>query len=730
MALDYNYFHNELKIEKSTNFEFLKECFNDIYKLLFPAEILLQSDDAYPLSVIYCRSAIALITDKLCQKYNIGLKKENNNISQRIKYMADYVDAFKTPLYIMDDIRKMGNKAAHSEGDKFIEKADAYKVMSQTFEVVRWYYFTETDNAQNDILSYKTPNNCGNFCIDEEQIQKTEKIIKQKDEKINQLTKIIEQLDEDSLKKLEKSSQEYEDIISKIEFDEFVKFLNGEIILTDRNTSLDSGGQKQLVEKIITFIRNPQKHIFLMKGHAGTGKTTIIKGLVRYLEEHNWNCKLAAPTGKAANVLQKKTDYKAQTIHGLIYDRKEDKATFKGTVEDKTILIFDEASMLSTFTTFPDIEKDLNDDEFAQRANDGEEYDPQNEAYKDKDILLDTVRYMGFDRENSQNKIIFVGDDGQLPPVCRHPETGEMYVLERSPALDNRRLRTCLEKAGLNIKSIDEYTLTEVVRQNNESGILKYAEDIRSRTGRITPPYNGNDIIRKYSFNETYLDLIKNNQLSCTMCIVSDNQQAALRNKIIRKIKYQTDTDEIPLNEGDTLITMASYWRPKPKKVNIKNGELLYVSKIENRQIDVNIDNKIETVKYMMLSLKKRKNGDDINDIYVLNEYLNGDKRPLTKRQQDIEDTIIQKLADNYVMSMNILPGSYEYDEHIKDFKKQNVFMQVKYGYAITCHKAQGSEWDNIVLCKDELTNTVYSNKWLYTAITRAKKKLYIIDDY
>ena len=215
-----------------------------------------------------------------------------------------------------------------------------------------------------------------------------------------------------------------------------------------------TNGQYRLLDELEKFLSD-NSTCFLLKGYAGTGKTFMMKGLTDFLTETKRRFIIAAPTGRAAKVISQKTEHKAYTIHKTIYSSKDLKEfktkdgteTFKFFYEVKhnedpnnTIYIIDEASMLSDV------------------YSEGEFF-----RFGSGHLLKDMLEYINFDNNVHNKKIIFIGDDAQLPPVN----------MNSSPALDGKYLQE-----NYNLVS-SEYELTEVVRQKAESGILKNATQLR-----------------------------------------------------------------------------------------------------------------------------------------------------------------------------------------------------------------------------------------------------------
>lgn len=477
--------------------------------------------------------------------------------------------------------------------------------------------------------------------------------------------------------------------------------------------------QKTALSKIEEFL-DGGNNVFILKGYAGSGKTTMIKIVADYLNDLKRSFFLMTPTGRAAKVLSEKTSYDAATIHRSIYtynkleeteiSKDENDITyvyyFKVRKYDRinSVFIIDEASMVS----------DQKNQQEYLRFGSGK-------------LLFDLIDFTRIKNPEANSKIIFVGDPAQLPPVDMH----------FSPALDIEYLND-----EFNLKC-QEIELKEIKRQTEESGILKAASRIRK--GLTSGFYNDFDLRDngKDLLSITDMDLL-NIYKSCEkskIVISYKNKTASELNSRIRKDKYG---DDIPLTEGDTIIIGANNY-----KLQILNGEFGIVTKVGERPINrqVGIKNKgtIElSWRYIELIFP---DGNEIKPAkgYLLENYLYSDTDLSQHERLALYIDFKNRFRDEFKNRGEKVPGAKSVE--FKDALLKDPFYHatmLKFGYAITCNKAQGGEWNDVISIWDRGSiddKSFYSvrqnekgksNKdfyrWAYTAITRSSKKLFCLN--
>ncbi|MAV04352.1 MAG: ATP-dependent endonuclease [Flavobacteriaceae bacterium] len=451
-----------------------------------------------------------------------------------------------------------------------------------------------------------------------------------------------------------------------------------------RNFKLEPTNDQSLaIESLSDFLFNKTKvSVFLLKGYAGTGKTTLMKTLVDNLHFNKMNFCLLAPTGRAAKVLSKYTKRKASTIHKKIYYSKVDKSgNFKSTLKTNkiknTVFIIDEASMISDFSN-------------------------SNDLFKKKSILNDIIDFADF---KTNSKLIFIGDTAQLPPVNQ----------TISPALDSQFLQKTY-----NLK-INEYEISDVVRQTEESGILFNATLIRNSIINSDLEFKFkkfNDIISlsdgfeiQESIENSFNDIGRENSI----IIVRSNKRANQYNQQIRKTILSHDHK---VCSGDLLmITKNNYfWTSSDSEIPfLANGDIIEI--LEIQRIRELYGFEFAEVKIKMVDYN---NQPPFDTIIILNT-LDSDLPSLSFEQSNLLYHEIQK---------DYLNIKSKYKRFLKT--KENPFfnaLHVKFSYAITCHKAQGGQWPVVFIEKPFLKDgpDIDYMRWLYTAVTRAESKLFLI---
>ena len=470
------------------------------------------------------------------------------------------------------------------------------------------------------------------------------------------------------------------------------------------------------IEKLDTFLTSDER-TFILQGYAGSGKTTLLRGFVQYLNSIQKTYQLMAPTGRAAKVINQKTGFESTTIHKGIYSFEELQEIERGNEENdvsflyqyklrnntemhNSIFIVDEASMVS------------------DRLSEGEFF-----RFGSGYLLRDLVAYARVQDPNTKSKIIFIGDPAQLPPIG----------MNFSPALDEKYLK---EKYHLDSLKAE---MKEVKRQDATNGILVSATKLRQC---LTSGYFNDFNLKENKqdvFNppyDQYLNTYKN-QVGKKIIICYKNKTALDLNKAIRRDKFG---DDLPIQKTDTIIIGNNNYR-----LGIMNGEFAIVSETTTEVVSREIRFRAKEGQTASVRLTWRKvdlllpdeNGKPKNvSGYILENYLYGDNYLKPKEQRAL-------YVDFKMRHPNLKKGTEEFKEAISNDPFFNC-IQLKYGYAVTCHKAQGGEWDNAFVfwdrgASDEFnffeeehdhsgkTNSDFY-RWGYTAITRASKKLFCIN--
>jgi len=443
--------------------------------------------------------------------------------------------------------------------------------------------------------------------------------------------------------------------------------------------------QDIFLKQIADFITNQNTdEVFVLKGYAGTGKTTVISTIVNNLAAIHKKYVLLAPTGRAAKVIANYSDKEAFTIHKKIYYPKKGKSggisfTMKENKHTNTIFIVDESSMISDVNT-------------------------EAKLYENGSLLDDLMMYV----YNGKNcKLILLGDTAQLPPV----------QLDQSPALDTDSLSMHYNKEVFSIE------LDEVMRQEEKSGILFNATELRellksSFLEDFKFSLKGyKDIIRltdSYDIQDAIQSAYSNYGIEDTCFIVRSNKRANQYNQQIRAKILDKDSD---LSVGDLLMVVKNnyFWLKESDAAGfIANGDIIEVLEIFGfREL---YDFKFAKVKIRMVDYPDQK---PFETILLLNT-ITSESPSLTYEESN---HLYQEVMKDY-------EGEAQYRKFLK-VKNNEYFnaLQVKFSYAITCHKSQGGQWNTVFIERPYLPNGVDIDyiRWLYTAVTRAKDKLYLI---
>lgn len=440
--------------------------------------------------------------------------------------------------------------------------------------------------------------------------------------------------------------------------------------------------QKLLIETLSNFLLSKDKEkIFLLKGYAGTGKTSIVSAMVKAMEKLHQRTILLAPTGRAAKVIANYAGMPAFTIHKKIY-RQKSLADFhfqlSENLHSNTLFIVDEASMIS------------------ETSND--------KIFGSGHLFDDLLKYV---YGGNNCSLMLLGDTAQLPPVKE----------EKSPALDTESLKNY----GLNVT---EFTLTQVMRQALESGILYNATKLRNHLSKNKVsdfPYlkikNFKDIVSlpASEFVNEIQQAYEEAGINETIVITRSNYKANYYNQGIRnRVLFR----ESELTNGDLLMVTRNnyFWSQPYEGIDfIANGDILEVKRIRRytemygfRFVDVtlhSLDENWEIDAKLWLDSLQSENPFYTEEMYkTLLERISEDYSEIKKRKEKI-----RKIFENEYYNA----------------------LQVKFAYAITCHKSQGGQWERVFIDPGLITEVQINADfyhWLYTALTRATKKVFLVN--
>jgi len=406
---------------------------------------------------------------------------------------------------------------------------------------------------------------------------------------------------------------------------------------------------------------NPYDFIVLC-GAAGTGKTSITAALIGYLNELGKSYKISAPTGRAARILGRKAKTTTSTIHSMIYSPKSDNETGRVTFKLKighnskpTIYIIDEASMIPK-----DVDKEVGLFEV------------------EKGLIFDLIGYIK--KANVNNKIIFLGDRYQLPPI------GEL----QSFALNKDFLEQTFNLKG------SAYLLTEVKRQEDGSYILENATEIRKAIDdkKETYPIKGTQSRNIYSAADSYVKGIKNDGLENSVAIGVSHKANQFFNELVRQRIF--GRAKKTLEVGDLLMVTQNWYR---NGVQLYNGD-----HVELLSVDWNLQEQVAGLHFVPAKVKLlfAEQETTVEDYILIESIISIGGKIDSQKENELRR---QRYTKNKIFRETNMPGDDRYVGALR----------LMYGHAITCNKAQGGEWKKVFIN----TMGIPSLKWQYTAVTR-----------
>ena len=446
-----------------------------------------------------------------------------------------------------------------------------------------------------------------------------------------------------------------------------------------------------LFEALGTFlVSRDESKAFILRGYAGTGKTSVISALIRAMEGLKQPCVLLAPTGRAAKVLSRYSGAQAYTIHKKIYRQNQlgiEAFSLSDNLHKNTLFIVDEASMLSG--------------------------NRDNGVFGSGCLLDDLVRYVYNGKGCS---LLLLGDDAQLPPVGSISSP----ALDADYMADNYRL------------SVVSYQLTQVARQALDSGILSEATSIRegvwsrittrkSRDSLVIHP-NGRDIIRLHGEEviERLEDSWKEVGAEETLIIARSNKMTNLYNQGVRaRVLWKEDE----LSNGDRVMVSKNnyFWTKDYKDLEfLANGDMLEIKRLTGVH-------ELYGFHFAKASLRSVDYNWEIEAIVWLDTLTT--ESPETNYA--LQKELFSRIAEDY-------PEIRNRKELVKKIYESPYYnaLQIRYAYCVTCHKAQGGQWKHVYIdsgLEDEWirgledSEKIEYQRWLYTAITRSTEKIYLL---
>lgn len=452
--------------------------------------------------------------------------------------------------------------------------------------------------------------------------------------------------------------------------------------------------QTVAINRLAGFVndRTPRQ-VFLLKGYAGTGKTSIISSLVRTMIGHHRRVVLMAPTGRAAKVFSNTSGFQACTIHKKIYRQKSlldaDSFQLDRNLHEQTLFLVDEASMISN--------EGLSGSTFGTGR-----------------LLDDLISYV---YSGKDCRLLMLGDDAQLPPV------GEL----ESPALSAQ----ALSLYGLGVQ---EFCLENVMRQLQESGILHNATVLREYTRDVAMPggfrfkldgfkdvvkISGSDLI------ETLSTCYSRDGIDETMVLCRSNKRAITYNNGIRNTILDRE-DELCRGDSVMIVKNNYYWTERmiaeegDSYTNIPsfiaNGDIAVIRRVRRQR-------ELYGFRFEDATLSFPDYDDLEMEVTLLLDTLNSEAPSLTRQESE-------RLFNNVMEDYADIPSRKEKMKKLRENEHFNA-LQIKYAYAVTCHKAQGGQWKNIFIDQGfvpEDGRDVEYYRWLYTALTRATQTVYLVN--
>ena len=450
-----------------------------------------------------------------------------------------------------------------------------------------------------------------------------------------------------------------------------------------------TGDQTLMTERLSEFlIRFREPSLFVMRGYAGTGKTTMVGAFVRALPNFNLRAVLLAPTGRAAKVLAGYSGQQAFTIHKKIYKTAADefggfKTILQKNPHKNTVFIVDEASMI------PDIN-----------------LSPETSIFAVRSLLEDLVNYV---HSGVNCKLVLVGDTAQLPPVG----------LDMSPALDLEFMKHTFDC------EIFSEEMREVVRQSQDSGVLYNATMLRIKLATddfSLPLFDTNDYIDIKKINGSELEDALNEAYSKysseeIAIITRSNKRANLFNQEVRnRLLFREET----LSGGDLMMTLKNnyFWLPKTSDIGfIANGDMLEIQRIRGFE-------EMYGFQFANVSLRLTDYPDEPNlDVKLLLDTISAETPALSYKDST-------RLWSEVSKDYEHIPNKRKRFSEIKQNPYLNA-LQIKFAYALTAHKTQGGQWKAVFIDQgyftDDMLNAEFL-RWLYTAITRATETVYLVN--
>ena len=465
--------------------------------------------------------------------------------------------------------------------------------------------------------------------------------------------------------------------------------------------------QLNAFDELKKFIHDAESRVFILKGYAGTGKTTMMRVFIEELEARGIIYCLLASTGRASKILSNYTHQPTSTVHGRIYTYKGLNQDLDKMIECKKTEIDDTGQLLLNFglceAMYDDkIEKTPHFyiiDESSMISDVADKHVTQAQ-FGSGCLLTDLLKY------DPKGKFVFVGDVCQLPPIQQ----------SSSPALSETYF-----KEKFHISAID-YELTEIVRQKGDNDLIDASKKIRElyyenpAVKWLKFPLRGYDSIHIYSdqasFLRSYINQIKGHTYKDATLISSSNKNCLTITNLIRPaLNFNTQR----IQTGDLLLVTQNNY-----PTGLMNGDMVEIIQIGTRE-------RRASLTFVQVQVKELFTKKDYS-LLMIEDIVYGNQTNITQKQQK------ELFIDFYLRMKN--SGIKQNDDVFQDEMRKDVYLnalRAVFGYVLTCHKSQGGEWDDVYL--DIQKSILFYERpavyqWLYTAMTRARKRLHIVDNW
>ena len=464
--------------------------------------------------------------------------------------------------------------------------------------------------------------------------------------------------------------------------------------------------QQHAFGQFLSFLDDTSFKVYILKGYAGTGKTTLMAKFIKELDSRKLPFSLLASTGRAAKILSNATEYVAKTVHSEIYVFSDLNQDLEKLVKERETQIVDSTGQL--YLNFDLCDKSSSEseivyyylvDEASMVADEADKYAPQ-ALFGSGRLLYDLIKH------DPKGRFIFIGDACQLPPVKQN----------FSPALDAAYLERVY---GI---SVCESELTQIVRQEKTNGIVVAAQKLRELYHHPQPykwasfPLKGHNNIHilntQTDLINKYISIVKEKGFNAATLLCMSNKETNALTRILRpSFGHMTPY----LEKGDLLLITQNNLIS-----GLMNGDLVVVEEVGKQE-------KRAGLTFVHVSVREMFTKKTVSQLMIA-EVLYGNLTNITQIQQK------ELLIDFYYRMREV--GIGQKSDLFKQIMREDPYLnalRAVYGYALTCHKAQGGEWEYVFLDIHRALPAwekpgVY--QWVYTAVTRARKELYTVDGF